>query len=139
MLFPDVGLAIKLCHGACVSWDGREVRHGISVARGVTNGDTLYSYYFGIHALVSGAVERLRQFEAAVECRSACGSSYPEFEVGMDVWVLLRNGSVPPQVREGRVLSVTDMLHVAFYGGEDVREPGRFRLDDANVVVADLL
>ena len=41
------GLALKLCHGACIHWDGRIIRHGTSVHKCPTSEDHTLGFFWG--------------------------------------------------------------------------------------------
>lgn len=67
LLFPDVGLAIRLCHGALVSWDGRVQRHCSSVPVGLPVGQHLYSFFVGIGCGVAKVARAQQEWEWASE------------------------------------------------------------------------
>lgn len=104
-LFPDVGLAVELCHGACISWDGRMVRHCTSIPSSVTAQDTLYSYFFGLNTPLTRARGRLAAFKAATAFRRSHEHEYPPYEPGMLVWVRIRDED-RERVRVGIVVAV---------------------------------
>lgn len=134
MLFPDVGLAIELCHGACLSWDGREARHCTSVAQKDRATDVLWSYYFGLNAPLAHAQVRLEDFERAVTQREASGDSWPPFTDNVKVWVKVTQGP-NKRIAKGVVDRVDhDTVHIRMRTTKDVR-PVPFALRDPNVVL----
>lgn len=136
LLFPDVGLAVELCHGACVSWDGREARHCTSIAHKANNKDVLWSYYFGLNKLVASARDRLAEFELAAQHRQRCAQSYPAFVPWMKVKVKVSvNGR--DRIRDATVVDVSlDMVHIAFDKGKDAKTMVSYAAGDQNIVIA---
>ena len=57
MLFPRHGLAIELCHGCWISWDGRVQPHCTAVPQ-VAEGDRLLSLFCSLPANAMGVLER---------------------------------------------------------------------------------
>ena len=57
MLFPRHGLAIELCHGCWISWDGRVQPHCTAVPQ-VAEGDRLLSLFCSLPANAMGVLQR---------------------------------------------------------------------------------
>ena len=67
-LLPQHGIAIELCDGCAISWDGRAVYH----CSGVPDADTdLYSVWTSVSARVANAAGRTDDALAALKTRSA--------------------------------------------------------------------
>lgn len=81
LLFPDVGLAVRLCHGAVVSWDGRYVRH-CSTLSGIDERDDYLSLFFGR----SDGVGRTRRHQEEWLESYQDGGTHA-WDVGDVVWV----------------------------------------------------
>lgn len=135
-LLTDVGLAIELCHGACVSWDGREVRHCTSIASPISNKDVLLSYYFGMSAPLKRAYERLRKFEACQAFRRCNKQTYPAFALGMQVSVQVTKQN-KKRIREGVIVAKDgESMHIAFETGKNSRQALPYACDDQSIVIA---
>lgn len=137
LIFPDVGLAIELCHGACVSWDGRCARHCTTIASGVREKDALYGYFFGLNTRLSNARARLERFKHAVQKRHAWGTNYPPFKVDHEVLVRVVESGME-RIKDDGVVVCVDEHHVgiAFYTGKNARQVIEYALTDADVVLA---
>jgi hypothetical protein len=61
MLFPRHGLAIELCHGCWISWDGRVQPHCTAVPD-VADGDRLLSLFCSLPANAMGVLQRKAMF-----------------------------------------------------------------------------
>ena len=87
LLFPEHGLAIRLVHGTCVSWDGRWAGHCTAV-QVCEPGVHLLSFFVGVR----DGVRQLRllqdEFMMAVRAR-ASGGMLASLPLGLDelVWV----------------------------------------------------
>ena len=95
-LFPEHSLAVELEDGTGMSWDGVAVPHCTAVPLGVdhTAGDALCSLWLGGYRRVEQAVEREREFEAALGLRRRLGEAAPAFVEGDVVWIRWdRNGT----------------------------------------------
>lgn len=137
LLFPDVGLAIRLYHGACVSFDGRLARHCTSICSSVRPKDDLYGYFFGLNSRLMNAEWRLRKFNDAATHRWACGTNYPPFVVNMHVWVRVKEHGLERVKVDGVVVGVdTQSLLIAFMTGKNARHSIAYALTDPNVVIA---
>lgn len=136
LLFPDVGLAIELCHGACVSWDGRMTRHCTSIPHSMAAQDTLYSYFFGLNTPLTRARGRIAAFKAARAYRRSHEHEYPAYEPGMEVWVRVCDEE-RERVRVGVVEAVHgETMSLAFLSGKDSRKALKYATSDRNVVLA---
>jgi hypothetical protein len=107
-LFPDVGLAIELCDGALVSWDGRSVAHCTCVPARLPVDDHLYSLFFGVSSKTETAARKQREFELCVRARHlGCGGGV--LVPGDHVWVRLfpesRPGTSMCRYRSAHVVS----------------------------------
>jgi hypothetical protein len=115
LLFPDVGLAIELCDGALVSWDGRYAAHCTCVPSGVHDGDQLCSLFMGISSGTSRLSRKQHEFAMCVRAdRAGCGGG--GLVIGDVVWVRWYPESRPEwygddrswRRRSGKVASVDD-------------------------------
>ena len=86
-LLPDVGLAIRLRHGCCISWDGRAVSHCTSVPGSVADGEMLLSCWCGVSAKMERARRRQEEYENAVHCRQLRGAGQELLAEGSRVWI----------------------------------------------------
>lgn len=138
LLFPDVGLAIELVHGACISWNGSEVRHCTSKASDVNCNDTLFSYFFGMSKLLVAAQQRLAQFKAIAERRKYNQQDYPELKVDMEVLIKVCHEKGMQRVRRGSVVAAsTHHVSIAFHQGKDAGKPLLYEREDEHILVAD--
>lgn len=138
-LLPDHGIAVRLVHGTCISWDGREVAHCTSIPSGAQPGDQLYSCFFGVKEDLRLARRRLLELQWAMECREGT-----VFAAGDEVWVQWpyhgRGGNTGIRCRRrlGKVLQVDGevSLILAFYHGKDENKRYTYQQDDRNVCIA---
>lgn len=135
MLFPDVGLAIQLCHGACLSWDGREARHCTSVAQKTTEQDVLFSYFFGLNTPVERGRIRIDDFEQAAKERDLCPTyNYPAFIPDMLVWVKVTKGE-HIRIAKAKVVCIRGEMLLLDMGSATDARPKSFMVDDPNIVI----
>ena len=137
-LFPDVGLALELCNGACISWDGRQARHCTSIASHMHSKDMLLSYYFGLSQKLLNAQARLHAFAQAQQHKRSHLDTYPPLEPSTEVWVGVRDcGKLA--VKQAIVIeSDSESVLVAFrYCGKyDPSRTAHFAHSDINIVIA---
>ena len=69
MLFPRHGLAIELCHGCWISWDGRVQPHCTAVPD-VADGDRLLSLFCSLPANAMGVLQRKAMFLGVMHDRA---------------------------------------------------------------------
>lgn len=86
-LFPRHGLAVALCHGTFISWDGRQQTHCTSSPQ-LGAGDNLVSLYAGLYADMKSVRERVLECDAELRERKE------------------RSGMIWGRLREGMVLAV---------------------------------
>lgn len=132
-LLPDVGLAIQLCNGACISWDGRQTRHCTSIASCIKQNDELYGYYFGLNSRLANAEWRLSKFRQLRREHSS-----ESLAVGTHVWVRVLKNDGKARVRmDGEVCGMSEhSVEISFYSGKNARQAIKYALDDPNVVIA---
>ena len=126
LLFPDVGLAIELCDGVLVSWDGRSAAHCTCVPRGVPEGDELCSLFFGVSSKTASATRKMREFGMCVRADHA-GRGGGVLVAGDVVWVRWCPESRPEweethswRRRSGRVVTVQGGdVHVKWFKHEN--------------------
>jgi len=80
-----VGLAIELCEGCAISWDGRHVLHCTSVPHDIPEDDGLYSLFFSLSEGAEQADGRSCEMLDAERHRADVGQPRP-FRVGDRVW-----------------------------------------------------
>jgi hypothetical protein len=99
LLFPQWGIAIQLCHGTYVSWDGASCAHCSSVPN-MSGGDSIFSLFTALpkmlvnnlslrHACKSELVNRIKHKNLG-EDESPCKTFHLSLKVGMMVrkrWV----------------------------------------------------
>ena len=85
-LFPDVGLAIKLCDGVLISWDGRTAAHATCVPWGVPDGDSLCALFMGVSLAKTELSRREAEFRRCQTAR-CLGCRGGELCAGELVWV----------------------------------------------------
>ena len=86
-LLPDHGIAIRLVHGMCISWDGRWVAHCTAVQDAPPGVHTL-SFFAGMHDGARKALFNQQMFRLALRARQSGGAiaSLP-LAPGDNVWV----------------------------------------------------
>ena len=87
-LVPELSLAIRLCDGCALSWDGRVLRHCSAAPLGISRGDMLLSLWRGSKSDAQRAVLRMEEMRDALRAREM--SPYVRglaWRVGEIVWV----------------------------------------------------
>ena len=75
LLFPQWGLAIDLCHGRYISWNGKECAHCTSVPKKSDNGVTMdiYSLFTALPKGLYNASVKKAKFDKVIETRHTGG------------------------------------------------------------------
>jgi hypothetical protein len=88
LLFPDIGLAIRLAHGTFVSWNGATQPHCTAVpADG--EGDAFVSVFCGLQQKACDVLSREIACEEELVARSARGGVREKGESGIDLFMRL--------------------------------------------------
>ena len=92
LLFPQWGLAIELCHGRYISWNGKECAHCTSVPKKSDNGVTMdiYSLFTALPKGLYNASVKKAKLDKVIETRHTsgvemCNTFFESLRVGMTV------------------------------------------------------
>ena len=121
LLFPAVGLCIRLVHGALVSWDGRFASHCTCVQL-CDPRVSLLAFFVGPQRGLVQVAGVQEEFAQALEARTSGGvlACIP-VSVGDDVWVRVENGAHGEWRRVSGVVASQDDVGVSVKCADGVR------------------
>ena len=90
-LLPQHGLAIELCDGACISWDGRDITHCTAASLTLGEDCKLYSLWCSVHQTLIDQVGLDASVRDALRRRQRDADS-ARFATGDDCYLLWRSG-----------------------------------------------